>query len=209
MIKDIVFDFGGVLIEIDTPQAINCFKALGLTNAEEYLNSYQQIGTFYSLENGDITAEKFIEDLSELCNRKITYEEAKNAWLGFIVRVQTECLDFIQQLRPQHRLSVLSNTNPFLQSWARSKDFTDEEKSLDDYFDNLYLSYKMNCSKPGEEIYRKMLLEGGMKAEEVLFIDDSSRNLEAASRVGINVLQVKNGEDWRKKLSDYLTSHNI
>ena len=209
MIKDIVFDFGGVLIEIDTPQAINCFKALGLTNADEYLNSYQQIGTFYSLENGDITAEKFIEDLSGLCNRKITYDEAKNAWLGFIVRVQTECLDFLQQLRPKYRLSVLSNTNPFLQSWARSKDFTDEEKSLDDYFDNLYLSYKMNCSKPGEEIYRKMLLEGGMKAEEVLFIDDSSRNLEAASRVGINVLQVKNGEDWRKKLSDYLTSHNM
>ncbi len=204
MIKDIVFDFGGVLIEIDTPQAIKRFKALGLVNAEEYLNSYQQIGTFYALENGDITADEFIDDLSVLCNRRISYEEANNAWLGFIVRVQTECLDFIQQLRPQYRLSVLSNTNPFLQGWARSKDFTTEGKSLDDYFDSLFLSYRMNCSKPGEDIYRKMLLQGGMKAEEVLFIDDSSKNLDTASRLGINVLQVKNGEDWRDTLSRYL-----
>ena len=126
--------------------------------------------------------------------------------MGFIVKVQTEFLEFLQQLRPRYRLSVLSNTNPFIQSWARSKEFTPQGKSLDDYFDMLFLSYKMNCSKPGEEIYRKMLLEGNMKAEETLFIDDGERNIAAARKVGINVLRVENGEDWRETLTKVLAT---
>ena len=109
-------------------------------------------------------------------------------------------MEYLQQLRPRYRLSVLSNTNPFIQSWARSNKFTPCGKSLDDYFDMLFLSYKMNCSKPGEEIYRKMLLEGNMKAEETLFIDDGDKNIAAARKVGINVMKVANGEDWRETL---------
>lgn len=207
MIKDIVFDFGGVLIEIDTANAIKKFGELGLPNPSDYLNSYQQTGTFFALENGDISAERFVEDLSALCSRTITYQEAKDAWMAFIVKVNTEYLDFIQQLRPCYRLSVLSNTNPFLQGWARSCDFTPEGKRLDDYFDMLFLSYKMNCSKPGEEIYRKMMLEGNMNPAETLFIDDGTKNIEAARRIGINVLQVKNGEDWRNVLEKTLLAY--
>ena len=207
MIKDIVFDFGGVLVEIDTANAIQKFGELGLPNPSDYLNSYQQTGTFFALENGDITADRFVEELSELCSQPITYQQAKEAWLAFVVKVNTEYLDFIQQLRPCYRLSVLSNTNPFLQGWARSSEFTRCGKKLDDYFDMLFLSYKMNCSKPGEEIYRKMLLEGNMNPSETLFIDDGSKNIEAARRLGINVLQVKNGEDWRNILERTLLAY--
>ncbi|MBQ8542644.1 MAG: HAD family phosphatase [Bacteroidaceae bacterium] len=206
MIKDIVFDFGGVLTLIDTQQALQRFKEIGVPEPDKYINSYLQSGPFFSLENGDITAEEFCEELTKMCNRPISYAEAKHAWLGFIVKVQTEFLEFLQQLRPRYRLSVLSNTNPFIQSWARSKEFTPAGKSLDDYFDMLFLSYKMNCSKPGEEIYRKMLLEGNMKAEETLFIDDGERNIAAARKVGINILKVGNGEDWRETLTKVLAA---
>lgn len=206
MIKDIVFDFGGVITLIDTNQALQRFKEIGVEEPEKYINSYLQNGPFFSLENGDITAEEFCEELTTLCGRTIGYDDAKYAWLGFIVKVQTEFLEFLQQLRPRYRLSVLSNTNPFMQSWARSKEFTPCGKSLDDYFDMLFLSYKMNCSKPGEEIYRKMLLEGNMNAEETLFIDDGERNIAAARKAGINVLRVGNGEDWRETLTKVLAA---
>lgn len=205
MIKNIVFDFGGVIIEIDTQNAINKFKKLGLSEPHRFLNSYQQTGAFYALENGDITADEFITELSSMCGRDISYEEAKEAWLGFVVNVQTDFLDFLQPLRSRYQLSVLSNTNPFLQGWARSSEFTPEGKTLDDYFDTLYLSYEMNCSKPSEEIYKKMLLQGNMKPEETLFVDDSVKNIEAARRLGINGLLVRNGEDWRDILEKYLT----
>ncbi len=205
MIKELVFDFGGVLTLIDTEKALQCFREIGIKNPEEYINPYLQKGPFFALENGDITAEEFCEELSKISGRTITYEDAKQAWLGFIVKVQTEFMEYLQLLRPRYRLSVLSNTNPFIQSWARSKDFTPCGKSLDDYFDRLFLSYKMNCSKPCEAIYHKMLLEGNMKAEETLFIDDGDKNIAAARKAGINTLKVANGEDWRDILERTLS----
>ncbi len=204
MIKDIVFDFGGVLTTIDTGRALARFKELGLENPEEYINSYCQKGPFFALENGDITAGEFCNELGKLCGRDICLDDAKHAWCGFITEVHEDFLDSLQQLRPGYRLSVLSNTNPFIQGWARSLQFTSCGKSLDEWFDMLFLSYCMKCSKPGEDIYRKMLDDGGMVAGETLFLDDSYRNLEAAAKVGIRTLKVENGEDWRGKLLEYL-----
>ena len=207
MIKDIVFDFGGVLIEIDTANALKKFNSLGLKNPERYLNSYKQEGLFYALENGDINADEFVRELSKLCNRELTYNDAFEGWMGFVVKVQNEYLQWLQSLRPHYRLSILSNTNPFLQGWARSRSFTAEGKSLDDLFDQLFLSYLMRCSKPNDKIYLKMLRDGNMRPEETLFVDDGAKNIEAARNLGINVLQVKNGEDWRPALTKFLEEH--
>ena len=207
MIKEIVFDFGGVLTIIDTKQAMQRFREIGVSNPEEYINPYCQKGPFFALENGDITAEEFCEELSKITGRTITRDDARYAWLGFIVEVQTEFMEFLQQLRPRYRLSVLSNTNPFIQEWACSSAFTPCGKTLNDYFDRLFFSFKMNRSKPNEEIYRKMLLQGNMKAEETLFLDDGEKNINAARKVGINTLKVANGEDWRKTLEKVLQYH--
>ena len=204
MIKNLVFDFGGVLTAIETERAIARFKSLGLENPENYLNAYKQTGIFYQLENGDIDAETFCAELGKLCGRTIGYDDAFHAWMGFIVGVQTEYMEYLQGLRGKYRLCVLSNTNPFLQGWARSDRFTAEGKSLDDYFDELYLSYLMGCSKPGEDIYRKMLAEGNMQPEETLFVDDGARNIEAAKALGIQTLKAVNGEDWRDELKRIL-----
>ena len=113
-------------------------------------------------------------------------------------------MEYLQTLRGKYRLGVLSNTNPFLQGWARSPKFTDAGKSLDDYFDELYLSYLMKCSKPGKDIYLKMLNDGNMLPHETLFVDDGAKNIEAAEAVGIRTLKVVNGADWRKELEDIL-----
>lgn len=207
MIKDIVFDFGGVLTTIDTERALQRFRDLGVEEPEQYINSYCQKGPFFKLENGDIDAEEFCRRLGQICNREITFEQAKEAWLGFLVEIHTTLLEHLQTLRGSYRLSVLSNTNPFIQSWALTKDFTPVGKSLADYFDMLFFSYRMHCSKPSREIYCKMLADGGMRAEETLFVDDSTKNIEAAREVGIRTLLVENGEDWREKLSNALAQY--
>ena len=204
MIKNIIFDFGGVLTTIDTSRAIEKFKALGLKDAENYLNSYKQTGIFFQLEDGAIDADTFVTELGKLCDRDISYDEALDAWMGFIVNVQVEFMEYLQTLRGKYRLGVLSNTNPFLQGWARSEKFTDEGKRLDDYFDELYLSYLMKCSKPGKEIYLKMLNDGNMLPHETLFVDDGAKNIEAAEAVGIRTLKAVNGEDWREELEKIL-----
>ncbi len=204
MIRDIVFDFGGVLTTIDTERALQKFRDLGIESPEQYINSYCQKGPFFEVENGDIDADEFCCRISAIAGREITFEEAKEAWLGFLVEIHTHLLEYLQTLRGIYRLSVLSNTNPFIQSWALTSDFTPTGKSLADYFDNLFFSYRMHCSKPSEDIYRKMLEQGKMKAEETLFVDDGAKNIEAAARVGIQTLLVTNGEDWRHALEEKL-----
>lgn len=204
MIKDIVFDFGGVLTTIDTERALDRFRALGVKDPAQYINSYCQKGPFFEVENGDIDAETFCDRLGTICGREITFEEAREAWLGFLVEIHEEWLEYLQTLRSNYRLLVLSNTNPFIQSWALTDNFTSCGKSLADYFDNLFFSYRMHCSKPGEEIYRKMLKLGGMNACETLFVDDGAKNIETAARVGIKTLKVENGTDWRHALEELL-----
>ena len=76
MIKNIVFDFGGVLTTIDTGRALSRFKALGLDNPQDYINSYCQKGPFFALENGDITADEFCLELGALCKRSLGYDDA-------------------------------------------------------------------------------------------------------------------------------------
>lgn len=208
MIKDIVFDFGGVLTTINTEQALQRFRHLGVNNPEEYINSYCQKGAFYELENGDIDAEEFCNRLSVICDREITFTQAKHAWLGFLADVHTYLLEYLQTLRSRYRLSVLSNTNPFIQSWAMTSEFTPCGRSLSDYFDNLFFSYRLHCSKPDVNIYRKMLENGEMNASETLFVDDSAKNIEAAERVGIKTLLVSNGEDWRTRLEEKLAAEH-
>lgn len=200
MIKDIVFDFGGVLTTIDTDEALRRFAALGIEEPGSMINSYCQKGPFFKLENGDINADEFCQRLGAMCGREITFAQAQHAWLGFLVEIHTDLLNYLQTLRGKYRLSVLSNTNPFIQSWARTPAFTPQSKSLDDYFDTLFLSYEMKCSKPSREIFQKMLQSGNMDAATTLFVDDSEKNIEAAASMGIQTLLVKNGEDWRSAL---------
>ena len=207
MIKDMVCDFGGVLTTIDPNVALKRFAALGVENPGEMINSYCQKGAFFALENGDITASEFCNEISTMCNRKISLDEAKHAWMGFIVEVHTYLLEHLQSLRKKYRLSVLSNTNPFIQSWACSPEFTPEGKSLKEYFDMLFFSFELNSSKPGHEIYRKMLEEGGMVANETLFLDDGEKNINAAAELGIRTLKVENGSDWRKALDEALAQY--
>ena len=205
MIRDIVFDFGGVLTTIDTERALQKFRDLGIENPEQYINSYCQKGPFFEVENGDIDADEFCRRISAIAGREITFEEAKEAWLGFLVEIHTHLLEYLQTLRGRYRLSVLSNTNPFIQSWALTSDFTPTGKSLADYFDSLYFSYRMHCSKPSSEIYLKMLATGNMAAGETLFVDDSVKNIQAAEEVGIKTLLVENGQDWRTALEEALS----
>ncbi len=204
MIKDIVFDLGGVLTTIDTKRALSRFRGLGVKDPEQYINSYCQKGPFFEVENGDIGAQEFCRKVSAICGRDISFNEARHAWLGFIVEVHEEWLEYLQALRGKYRISVLSNTNPFIQDWALTSSFTPGGKSLADYFDSLFFSYRMHCSKPGEEIYRKMLEEGGMNAASTLFVDDGAKNIEAAARAGIRTLKAENGKDWRPALEEIL-----
>lgn len=201
MIKNIVFDLGGVIITLSQDEAIRRFEALGLQDARQRLNAYTQSGIFGDLEAGKIDAETFRVELSKLVGREVTYEECRHAWLGYCKEVPQRNLDCLKRLRQEgYRVILLSNTNSFMMSWALSPDFDGQGHSLEDYMDALYLSYRCKVMKPSPEFFRQMLLGEQIMPEETLFVDDGPRNVAAASQMGIYTCCPENGADWTKEL---------
>lgn len=197
VIKNIVFDLGGVIMTLDPAEALRRFKALGLSDAERYLDSYTQSGIFGNLEEGKITAEDFRSKLSSLTGHELTFDECKHAWLGYRKDVPQRNLDLLKELRAKgYRLILLSNTNPFMMDWALSSEFDGKGSSLNDYFDALYLSYRLGIMKPAPDFFRQVLDNENILPEETLFVDDGPRNVEAAGKLGFMTMCPDNGSDW-------------
>lgn len=205
VIKNIVFDLGGVIMTLDPAEALRRFKALGLSDAERYLDAYTQSGVFGNLEEGKITAEDFRSKLSSLTGHELTFDECKHAWLGYRKDVPQRNLDLLKELRAKdYRLILLSNTNPFMMDWALSSEFDGKGSSLNDYFDALYLSYRLGIMKPAPDFFRQVLGNENILPEETLFVDDGPRNVEAAGKLGFMTMCPDNGSDWTGELRSLL-----
>ena len=194
----VVFDLGGVVFRLDKMIAIKRFKEIGITHVEEFLDDYAQKGIFGDLEAGILTAEQYRNELSRITGTPLTMEQLEYAWTGYAAELYQRNFDALLRLRREgFPVALLSNTNPFMMRWARSKEFDGNGHGLDDYFDRLYLSYEMRMMKPSPDIFKAMI-EGEQTApENILFIDDSARNCEAAAALGIKTLNPDNGGDWR------------
>lgn len=215
VIKNIIFDFGGVVIHLNPNEALKRFESLGITDASKQMNIFGQTGIFLDVENGTIDAKTFCERLALEAQQKsnffqniqhpvYSFEKAQWAWLGYVGSVDKVILDELLCLKQKYNICLLSNTNPFMMNWAESEDFSGDGHSINHYFHHLYYSYKMHDYKPAQSIFEKMLIKGNMKADECIFLDDSPSNIKAAENIGIYGLLVKKDEDWRKRLNDEL-----
>ncbi|MCI6617287.1 MAG: HAD family phosphatase [Prevotella sp.] len=204
MIKNIIFDLGGVLITIDQQEAVRRFRDLGLPDAEERLNPYTQSGIFGDLEIGKITAEQFRRSLSEITGRPLTAEDCTHAWLGYHKELPPRNIRMLQQLRAEgYRILLLSNTNPFMQGWVESRNYADGHP-LSFYFDALYRSYEVKMMKPNEAFFQYVLDNEHIRPGETLFVDDGPRNCAAAAGLGIRTFCPINGSDWTQEIRQYL-----
>ncbi len=205
MIKNIVFDFGGVIADIDREQAVQAFIRLGVKDADRILDKYHQTGIFQELEEGTLTEEAYRNELGKLCGRTLSWEEVQQAWLGFFTGIDVRKLHYLETLRREgYKLYVLSNTNPYVMGWACSERFSSEGKPLTAYFEKLYLSYQIGCTKPDRRIFEFMLTDSKMQPEETLFVDDGASNIAAGRELGMYTFQSENGSDWRDELAKLL-----
>lgn len=205
MIKNIVFDLGGVIMTIDHAEALRRFKALGLADAERQLDPYTQTGIFGDVEEGKITADEFRRELGRMVGRELSFEECKHAWLGYRKEVPARNLDLLKRLRAEgYRLVLLSNTNPFMMDWGLSPAFDGKGGSLGDYFDALYMSFRIGVMKPDPAFFKHVLGKEGIRPEESVFVDDGPRNIEAARALGFNTFCPVNGTDWTADFSHWL-----
>ena len=196
-IKNIVFDFGGVIVDISREQAVGRFEEIGFERADEMLGVYKQEGIFLELEKGTLSREDFYAELKKLSGKNITDKQIDYGWLGFILPIVQERIDFLLELRKKYKTFLLSNTNPIIMDWARSPQFTPAGKPVSDYFDKLYLSYQMKSIKPDREIFEKVIADAKINPAETLFIDDGKANVETAAELGFKTYQPGEGDDFR------------
>lgn len=197
-IKNVVFDLGGVLIDLDHSQAVRRFEDIGVEDAGELLDPYEQKGFFLELENGKIDTDTFCRKLREHTGKPLSFDQIKYAWMGFIADVPQYKLDFLLELRKKYKVYLLSNTNPIIQSWARSEAFTPVRRPISAYFDKMYTSYEAGATKPDAAIFDRMIKDAPLVPSETLFVDDGASNIRVGQELGFHTYQPENAEDWRE-----------
>ena len=194
-ITTLIFDFGGVIINLDLPQCIENLKKLGVESIESYLSNFGQKEFFLQFEKGVIGIPEFRNEIRKLSNRTLTDAEIDAAWCSFLVDIPAERLVLLKKLRSNYKLLLLSNSNPLHVDVSAAKALEGTGKTIRDYFDKCYFSYEMGLTKPDPAIFDAILADAGLEVTECLFLDDGPKNIEAAKRLGIQTYFVTQGEN--------------
>lgn len=197
-IKNIVFDFGGVLVDLDPQACLDAFARLGLPQVADYLTPYGHKGPFGRVENGEINLTQFREEIRKVFNTQLTDEQIEEAWAAFLLHVPINKIRMVYQLSRKYRVFLLSNTNPI--HIRKLREFDQAGFPAKDCFEKLYLSYEIGLSKPGREIFDYVLRDAGMKAEETLLVDDGPANCATAASMGFKTFQPQPFEDFTGEL---------
>lgn len=196
-IRNVIFDLGGVLVKLDIERCKAAFVGLGMPQVAELVDPYHPAAMIGQLEKGEIDFHEACVQMRRLTGRaEVTDEQIADAYAAFLTDVPVQNLRLIDTLRSRGlKTYVLSNNNPASMEVIRRM-FTADGRTMDHYFDRIYLSYEMHALKPSEEIFRRMIADSGMRPEESLFIDDSQRNVNAARALGFAVYQPSPDEDF-------------
>ncbi|MBQ3190014.1 MAG: HAD family phosphatase [Bacteroides sp] len=197
-IKNIVFDLGGVLIDLDFKSAINGLQKAGFTNVKEQLQAFDREGIFQKFELGEISADEFRASIRENSNVSLTDEEVDSLWNLMLLEIPREKLELILDLRSKYMVYLLSNTNSIHWDYVCKNAFNYRGFRMDDYFEETFLSYEMHLAKPDKAIFETMLNDANLLPEETLFIDDLEANCKAAEEVGIHAHHYHIGDDLSK-----------
>lgn len=210
MIKNLIFDWGGVLSVSQHEEAVRRFAALGVPSAEKYFEEGKNWGgIFGEVEDGGISVEDFLKKVSDLCGQNITFEQIAYAWWGFFSHLTPKILSQLESWKEKgYNVYMLTNNNPFMMSYIRGEEFAPEGKPFYSYFDKLYVSCDIGFSKPDPAIYQYVIDDKGMNPSETIFVDDRQQNLVGAEKVGMKTLFVKDSENWIDEFNHYLQKEN-
>jgi len=183
MIKNIIFDFGDIFINLDKQATYREMEKLGVTQISE-----EMMVNYYHYEKGLISTEVFIAFYQEKFPF-IKRQELVDAWNAILLDFPNHRLEFLRELSAskQYRLFLLSNTNELHISWVQQRWGMELYEEFKNCFEQFYLSHEINFRKPDSEIYKFVLNENNLNASETLFVDDLKENTVAAQELGIQV----------------------
>lgn len=188
----IIFDYGGILLNIDYNKTVDAFTEISPElNKDLFYNKKKQIEIFDLIETGKITPEDFLAQLAHILNHQ-DIESIKNAWCALLMDLPLKRIDFIKELKHKKRILMLSNINQIHEDHL--KDYLNEINQSDFYnhFEKAYFSHHVNLRKPDAKIFELVIDENNLNPSKTLFIDDSPQHIEAAKEIGLSTFWLEN-----------------
>jgi FMN phosphatase YigB (HAD superfamily) len=185
-IDTIIFDLGGVILNIDYQLPVKAFKKLGIENFNELFSQASQSNLFNDYETGEISSDDFVNEIKKYLPENTSEAAIINAWNSILLDLPEERLFSLEKAAENHRIFLLSNTNALhIDSFNQYLINNLQLPSLEPFFETLYLSYEIGLRKPDLRIFEYVLQDAGLTPERTLFIDDSIQHIQAASELGI------------------------
>lgn len=193
-VRHIIFDFGGVILNIDYRKTEQAFVDLGLANFGALYSQMQQTDIFDRLETGLIDGPAFISELRAATGLQATDDQVTAAWNAMLLDLPLRRLQILQQLQLHFDTFLLSNTNEIHET-AFNKILKAQAgfQSMGVFFDKIYYSHRVGLRKPGKEIFQLILEQNGLNAEKTLFIDDSPQHIATAKELGLQTIFMEPG----------------
>ena len=209
-IKNIIFDFGGVIYDIDYFKSVEEFNKLGAIDFEAMYSQANQVKLFEKLEIGELTNAEFRKELKLSLDPNTSTIEIDNAWNALLIGFKKSRLDLLKRLSENYNIYLLSNSNTihykvFLEEFQTITNL----KSFDELFIKAHFSFDIKLRKPDRAAYQYVVDKHQLNPAESLFIDDSIQNIEPAQSLGLKTYFLKKGEDLMDLFSENQLRANL
>lgn len=202
MIRNIIFDLGGVLLNLDMERTSRAFRELGMKDFDLRFSQARQSGLFDDFDCGRISPQEFRNNLKQHLPDSITDEQIDDAWNAMLLDLPLKRMENLKKLGKNYRLFLLSNTNEIhIRSFSNELREKIGKEDFSDYFEKWYYSCRIGKRKPDAEIFEFVLKDNGLLPAETIFIDDSLQHVKGAQECGIQSLLLHKGEEFSVTLS--------
>ncbi len=203
-IRNIIFDLGGVLLNIDPKRTINAFGKLGMEQlvGDKGLSYDHEI--FYQMEQGKITSDEFRQGVLELLPTQVSFQEIDDAWTAMLLDFPPIRVKLLKNLRKDFKIYLFSNTNAIHVEKFHS-DFRNQHGfEVSTLFNKDFYSNEIGYRKPSAEAYQEIIRLSGINPAESLFIDDSLLNVESAIASGLKGFWLEPRQKVEEIFQEYL-----
>lgn len=192
-IQNIIFDLGGVIIDIDPQRSFKALSAFyqGEQSHKQLLG--ENIQLFLNYEKGWISDAEFRTGIRELTdNPAVSDEEIDEAWNSMLLHIPVERLQILERLKSRYKTYVLSNTNAIhVAAFNKIIEKNSGKANINHFFDKVYYSHELKLRKPEPDIYRYVIDDHKLNVGATLFVDDRLENIEAAAAAGLQTFHVQ------------------
>lgn len=188
-IEAIIFDLGGVILDIDYKRTADAFISLGVNDFDQLYSQHAATSLFEDLETGKLKAGHFYSAIREHTGLQLTNEQITTAWDAMLGEFPPERMRFLEQLSDRYKLFLYSNTNEIHYN-AFMRLFKEQigERPFDSYFNKAYYSHTLGKRKPYEEGFAYIINDQQLDPATTLFIDDTISNIEGAQKLGLKTI---------------------